>query len=70
MGRVYDKIRYVKLHFTLELTEDATLPVQKASMLRGGMGEMLLRTCCTSDRDCEKCGFESPLKRQRDAELE
>ena len=51
-------IRYVKLHFTLQLTEDAVLPRYKASALRGGMGEMLLRANCIRDRKCELCDFE------------
>ena len=58
MTEEYSKIRYIKLHFILEITEPATLPTQKASMLRGGMGEMLLRTCCIADRNCENCEFE------------
>ena len=58
MEKKYDGIRYVKLHFVLEMLQDATLPLQKASMLRGGMGELLMRTCCISDRVCEHCGFE------------
>ncbi len=52
-------IRYVKLHFTIEFLEDTELPVYKASALRGGMGEMLLRANCVRDRECEKCDFES-----------
>ena len=55
---VYD-IRYVKLHFTVEFTEDTTMPIYKASALRGGMGEMLLRANCIRNRDCETCDFES-----------
>ncbi len=52
-------IRYIKLHFTIEFTEDSTLPVFKISALRGGMGEMLLRSCCIRNRECEDCDFES-----------
>lgn len=52
-------IEYLKLHFTLELTEDAKLPRQKASALRGGMGEMLLRINCIRDRRCDQCPYES-----------
>lgn len=55
---VYD-IRYVKLHFTVEYIEDTTTPRYKASALRGGMGEMLLRANCVRDRKCETCDFES-----------
>ncbi len=52
-------IRYVKLHFTVEFTEEADVPVYKMSALRGGMGEMLLRANCIRDRDCDGCDFES-----------
>ena len=51
-------IRYVKLHFSLRLMEDTLLPTYKTSALRGGMGEMLLRANCISDRNCDTCGFE------------
>ena len=51
-------IRYVKLHFEVEFLEDSKLPVNKASALRGGMGEMLLRANCVRDRNCENCDFE------------
>ena len=51
------QIRYVKLHFTLRFPQDSILPKNKASALRGGMGEMLLRANCVSDRNCEKCDF-------------
>ena len=52
-------IRYIKLHFIIEFVEDAILPVYKASALRGGMGEMLLRSNCVRDRKCEYCDFET-----------
>lgn len=54
------KIRYVKLHIELEFTENKQLPVYKASALRGGMGEMLLRMDCIKDRECSNCGFREP----------
>lgn len=50
-------IRYVKLHFTAELLEDTILPKYKASALRGGMGEMMLRANCIRDRQCDVCDF-------------
>lgn len=53
------KIRYIKLHFTVAMLEDAYLPADKVSALRGGMGEMLLRTNCVRDRNCADCDFES-----------
>lgn len=52
-------IRYVKLHFTLRIAKNTVLPKYKASALRGGMGEMLLRANCIRDRKCEQCDFES-----------
>jgi hypothetical protein len=52
------RVKYIKLHFRIEMLEDTVLPVQKASALRGGMGEMLLRANCVRDRDCESCEFE------------
>lgn len=52
-------IRYTKINFTIQLVEDTVLPEQKASALRGGMGEMLLRVNCIRDRNCEACDFES-----------
>lgn len=58
MCRDFD-ICYVKLHFTLRLSEDTELPIYKSSALRGGMGEMLLRANCISDRNCDACYFES-----------
>lgn len=59
------QIRYVKLHFTIEMLEDTVLPKYKASALRGGIGEMLLRANCVRDRDCEHCDFESECMVQR-----
>lgn len=53
------KPRYVKIVFTVTFAEDCVLPRNKASAIRGGMGEMLLRANCVRDRDCENCDFES-----------
>ena len=50
-------VRYIKLHFTLLFPEACTLPQSKASAIRGGMGEMLLRANCIRDRQCETCDF-------------
>ncbi len=55
----YLQIKYLKLHFELQFLEDSVLPYQKASALRGGMGEMLLRMNCISDRDCVNCEYEN-----------
>lgn len=48
----------MKLHFGLCMTEDTRLPVNKVSALRGGIGEMLLRSNCIRDRNCGECDFE------------
>ena len=53
-------IPYIKLKFSLVVTEDCVLPRDKVSALRGGMGEMLLRQNCISDRDCKKCRYKAP----------
>ena len=53
----YLNIRYTKLYFVIEFVEDTELVRDKASALRGGMGEMLLRIHCIADRQCEKCSF-------------
>lgn len=54
----YLQIRYARLHFSLELLEDAELPANKGSMLRGCMGEMLLRTSCVKEQECADQGCE------------
>lgn len=51
-------ILYIKLKFTLLFEQNTILPEHKVSALRGGMGEMLLRQNCISDRECEECIFE------------
>ena len=52
-------VRYVKLHFTVQMTEAAVLPVYKTSAIRGGMGQVLLDTNCIRipQGDCDNCGF-------------
>lgn len=51
-------ISYVKLKFKIVFPENAILPKEKVSALRGGMGEMLLQQNCVMDRNCTKCPFE------------
>lgn len=53
------QIRYIKLHFGIRFYENTRLPMNKVSAIRGGMGEMLLRTNCIRDRKCEKCDFQT-----------
>ena len=53
----YLQIRYVKLHFTLELLENGILPKYKVSALRGGMGQVLLMMYCAFDENCDICTF-------------
>lgn len=55
----YLNIRYQKIYFKIQFTESAELPMYKVSMIRGGIGEMLLRGNCISDRQCEKCSFQN-----------
>ena len=52
------QIRYIKLHFCLEILCDGRLPRYKSSALRGGMGQMLLMSNCIRDKNCENCDFE------------
>lgn len=56
--RLSFEIPYVKLNFYAEILEDTRMPVTKTAALRGGMGEMLLRQNCVSDRNCESCRFQ------------
>ncbi|MCR4892941.1 MAG: CRISPR system precrRNA processing endoribonuclease RAMP protein Cas6 [Lachnospiraceae bacterium] len=58
-------VRYVKLHFAIEFIEDTVLPVYKVSAIRGGMGEMLLRSHCIRNRNCEQCDFRNECVVQR-----
>ena len=58
-------VRYIKLHFTLLFSKDCILPVSKASAIRGGMGEMLLRANCIRNRECELCDFQNECIVQR-----
>lgn len=53
------QVRFVKLRFTVAFSEDSILPKDKVSAIRGGMGEMLLRTTCVRNRHCEECDFET-----------
>lgn len=58
-------VRYTKITFTVQFMEDTIMPEQKASALRGGIGEMLLRANCIRDRKCGECDFESECMVQR-----
>lgn len=59
------QVRFVKLHFTIAFSESSTLPKDKVSALRGGMGEMLLSMNCVRDRNCGVCDFEPECIVQR-----
>ncbi len=61
----YLQIRYVKLHFTLVVTEDGQLPRKKVSALRGGMGHALLAANCIRDEHCDTCDFAEDCLVQR-----
>lgn len=65
MQNDYLNIRYIKLHFDIVFPEDSVLPSFKASSIRGGIGEMLLRANCIRDRKCEECDFETECIVQR-----
>ncbi len=58
-------VRYIKLHFEVEIMEDCELPLTKASAIRGGMGQMLLGAHCIRDRNCETCDFRDECVVQR-----
>lgn len=51
------QIRFTVLNFTLLMLEDAVLPERKETVLRGGIGDMLLNQYCIRDRKCETCSF-------------
>ena len=51
------QIRFVKVRFRITFNENSLLPKDKVSAIRGGIGEMLLRTNCVRDRHCENCDF-------------
>lgn len=51
------QIRINRLQFTLEFPEQVTLPENKESAIRGGMGQMLLAQNCVTDQKCEDCSF-------------
>lgn len=59
------QIRYLKLFVTIRFIEDSNLPKYKVSMIRGGIGEMLLRAYCIYDRNCEECSFQEECIVQR-----
>ena len=59
------RIRYIKLHFTLVILENGTLPRTKVSALRGGMGHALLMVNCIRDEYCEACDFSEDCLVQR-----
>lgn len=56
-------IRFTKLKFKLRITRGGTLPRNKESAIRGGMGAMLLKYNCVfmhnnlQIKDCEACSF-------------
>lgn len=51
------QIRFSILNFTLLMLEDAILPERKEVVLRGGIGDMLLKQYCIRDAKCETCDF-------------
>jgi hypothetical protein len=65
MIRTMLDVPYVRLKFELEMKENAVLPASKPSAFRGGMGQMLLKSCCVADRNCEACRFRKECIVQR-----
>lgn len=61
----YLQIRYVSLHFELQMLEKCLLPDNKASALRGGMGQMLMQTNCIRNKKCEECDFRADCLKER-----
>jgi len=50
-------IDYVKVCFKLIFIENTTMPQDKTSAFRGGIGEMLLLKFCTENRQCDSCAL-------------
>lgn len=50
-------VRYSKIHLIFEFSENTKMPENKVSAIRGGMGEMMLKQYCLSDRNCNDCKF-------------
>ncbi|MDE5824530.1 MAG: hypothetical protein K2H91_07605, partial [Lachnospiraceae bacterium] len=59
------QIPYVKLHFEVVFLEDTTLPINKVSALRGGMGDMLLESFCVGNGVCGQCMFATECMMQK-----
>ena len=67
----YLNIPYVKLHFTARVEEACRLPRNKASALRGGVGQMMILQNCIlvsgsrTDEDCCECSCQEECLVQR-----
>ncbi|MDD7388781.1 MAG: CRISPR system precrRNA processing endoribonuclease RAMP protein Cas6 [Lachnospiraceae bacterium] len=67
----YLNIPYVKLHFTACIAQDCRLPRNKASALRGGVGQMMILQNCIlpsasrTDEDCRRCSCSEECLVQR-----
>ncbi|MDY2627969.1 MAG: CRISPR system precrRNA processing endoribonuclease RAMP protein Cas6 [Lachnospiraceae bacterium] len=67
----YLNIPYVKLHFTARVEEACRLPRNKASALRGGVGQMMILQNCIlasgsrTDEDCCECSCREECLVQR-----
>ena len=59
------QIRYVVLHFEIQMLEDCSLPKNKASALRGGMGQMLMQNNCIRNMECSDCDFKADCLMRR-----
>lgn len=51
------QVRFSVLNFTLIMLEEVLLPERKEVVLRGGIGDMLLKQYCVRNAKCEGCDF-------------
>ncbi|MEE3453395.1 CRISPR system precrRNA processing endoribonuclease RAMP protein Cas6 [Dialister sp.] len=58
-------ITYLQLTFVIKMREACTLPRAKASMLRGGIGDILLKKYCLKNGACEDCSYHEDCLVQR-----
>lgn len=52
------QIRFVKLNIEMEALQDGWLPKDKASGIRGVLGQALQENTCVWDKQCEACNFQ------------
>ncbi len=52
------KVRFSQMHIAIRFMEQAAVPYDKDSAIRGGMGQCLLQQNCIQDRNCGQCSFQ------------